>query len=144
MCQILMYDKRMTSSPSVGSSFHVRFARWIRRKLDFRKRREIVMDVSGACNLRCPSCPVGNIGYVTPTGLIDLDLFRRIIAKASDEYRIKNVSLFNWGEPLLHPKLSELIRIVKSYGHRCQLSSNLNLLRNIDEVLAARPDYFRI
>ena len=60
-------------------------------------------DVAAACSLRCPSCPVGNIGKINPTGLIDKDLFRKIIEKADREYNIWQVSLFNWGEPSLHP-----------------------------------------
>jgi hypothetical protein len=45
---------------------------------------------------------------------------------------------------MLHPRLAEFVRITKRHGLECHLSSNLNILRNIDDVLAANPDYFRI
>jgi MoaA/NifB/PqqE/SkfB family radical SAM enzyme len=109
-------------------------------------RKPLIMyiDVVGSCNLRCPSCPVGNMGSVNPSGLMDKALFAKIIAKAAREYHIGAVYLFNWTEPLLHPELPELIRLVKNEGLFCGISSNLNVMKNIDEVLRAAPDDFRI
>jgi hypothetical protein len=60
---------------------------------------ELLMDVVGSCNLRCPSCPVGNIGKINQTGKTDVSVFQDIIAKADDNYAIYRVSLYNWGEP---------------------------------------------
>src|SRR4029077_12200269 len=39
-----------------------------------------VIDIVVACNLRCPTCPVGN-SPERPKGFMDLALFERIIAK---------------------------------------------------------------
>lgn len=121
------------------------FPRRLRERIDRREKKEIVVDVSAACNLRCPSCPVGSLGPTSqPRGLIDTALFARLLDKACLEYRVKGVNLFNWGELMLHPELPELVRIVKSRGVRCFLSSNLNVLRNVDALLAARPDWIRV
>jgi MoaA/NifB/PqqE/SkfB family radical SAM enzyme len=110
-----------------------------------RKRRmELLMDVVGSCNLRCPSCPVGNMGAINGTGMTDVSRFEKIIAKADEHYAIFRVSLYNWGEPLLHPQLPRLIEIVKNRNLYCALSSNLNVLRNEQAVLAARPDELRV
>ena len=49
-----------------------------------------------------------------------------------------------WGEPLLHPELPALIRIAKERGFKVGLSSNLNKVKNLQEVIAAGPDYFRV
>src|SRR5262245_50447465 len=73
----------------------------------------LTVDIVGACNLRCPSCPVGNTGPVNEKGLMSTDLFQRIINKAAAEFGICGVLLFNWTESLLHPQLPEFIRIVK-------------------------------
>ena len=106
---------------------------------------ELLIDVVGTCNLRCPSCPQGNTGQINPTNLIDKDLLEKVIDKAARDFPIEWVFLYNWGEPFLHPKLSELIRIVKRYPKlKCGISTNLNLLRNIDDVLLAAPHEFRI
>jgi pyruvate-formate lyase-activating enzyme len=111
---------------------------------DQRPVMELILDVVGTCNLRCPSCGVGNTGMINPTGLMDLGLFKQLLAKAMREYQLFRVSLYNWAEPLLHPELPEFVRVVKNYGLYCALSSNLNLLRNPDELLRANPDEFRI
>lgn len=88
---------------------------------------------------------MGSLGNVSqPPGLVDVDLFERIVAKADGEFRVTAVNLFNWGELMLHPRLPELIRIVRSRELKCHLSSNLNVLRDIDAVLAARPTSLRI
>jgi MoaA/NifB/PqqE/SkfB family radical SAM enzyme len=102
------------------------------------------VDVIGSCNLRCPSCPVGNTGPTNPTGLMAPDLLDAVVRKAAREYGVVQVGLFNWTEPLLHPKLPELIRVVNRAGLTCALSSNLNVMRNIDEVLRAKPYSLRI
>jgi MoaA/NifB/PqqE/SkfB family radical SAM enzyme len=103
------------------------------------------IDVLGSCNLRCPSCPVGNSRDVRlPTGFMEPALLEAIIAKARNECDVGGVGLFNWTEPILHPRLPELIRIVQSSGIPCHLSSNLNQMRNIDAILVENPYGFRI
>jgi MoaA/NifB/PqqE/SkfB family radical SAM enzyme len=109
------------------------------------KRFSFDIDVLGTCNLRCPSCPQGNVkDFQLPGGFMEPELLRRIIRKAQSECRITGIGLFNWAEPLLHPGLPELIRIVQDAGISCFLSSNLNINRNIDAIMAANPFSFRI
>ncbi len=99
----------------------------------------------GACNLKCPSCPVGNSTEIrNPKGMMVPETFRAILAKAVTECRVEGVSLFNWTEPLLHPNVPEFIRIGREFDVRVDLSSNLNSLKNIDAVLAENPGSFRI
>jgi len=104
------------------------------------------IDIVGACNLTCPSCPNGNLkGAVTnPKGFMQPDLLQKIITKAKAEYQISGVGLFNWYEPLLHPQLPALIKIVKDAGLQCDLSSNLNILKNPEAIVAANPNSIRI
>jgi MoaA/NifB/PqqE/SkfB family radical SAM enzyme len=103
------------------------------------------IDVVGACNLRCPSCPQGNVkDYRLPHGQMEPELLRRIVAKAKSECLVTGIQLFFWAEPLLHAKLPELIRIVQDAGIPCHLSSNLNILPDADGIMAANPASFKI
>jgi len=103
------------------------------------------IDVTGSCNLRCPSCPQGNIkGYRLPRGFMEPELLARIIRKVTSECFVERCSLFSWCEPLLHPRLPELIRIVREAGVPSYLSSNLNILTNVDAIMAENPTFFRI
>lgn len=103
------------------------------------------IDVVGSCNLSCPSFPIGNSQEVENIrGAMAPKLLDNILKKASEESEIKFIELFNWTEPLIHPKISQLVEIAQSYAP-CHLSSNLNLKKvNFDELLSKNPHYFRI
>lgn len=103
------------------------------------------IDISGACNLRCPSCPQGNVkNYHLPHGFMEPELLEHIMEKAVAECLVDQVSLYNWAEPLFHPRLPELVNIVQAQGVPCHLSSNLNILPDVEAILTENPASFRI
>ena len=86
------------------------------------------VDIVGRCNLACPSCPVGNMsGTPLQSGYMKPELLDRIVAKATSECHVTNFALYNWTEPFIHPYLPEMIRVVKTHGIGCDISTNLNL-----------------
>ena len=110
-----------------------------------KKKWQFDIDLVGSCNLTCPSCPVGNLSESrTQEKYMRPELLDRIIRKGKSECRLTEVNLYNWTEPFLHPNLPEMIRIVRSHKVRCGLSTNLNLIRNIDGVMEANPDLFKV
>jgi len=113
-----------------------------------RPRMTFYIDIISGCNLRCPSCPVSDKpsrnGTPPVRGLMTKELLRKILDKATAECSISSVGLFNWTEPMLHPDVAELVTTVKSYGLFCSISSNLNVLRDVDAVLSAGLDWFRV
>ena len=103
------------------------------------------IDIVGTCNLRCRSCPQGNIrDYRPPHGFMAPELLEKIIDKIKVESHVVQVNLFNWAEPLFHPQLPDLIRIIQNAGIPCHLSSNLNILPNADAIMAVGPASFKI
>jgi pyruvate-formate lyase-activating enzyme len=103
------------------------------------------IDIVGTCNLRCPSCPVGNSPELrTRSGIMPRDLLEAILDKALAECQLSFVSLFNWTEPFLHPRLADMIRAVRSRGLPCALSSNLNVTADFCSVLRADPTLLRV
>jgi len=104
-----------------------------------------VIDIVGTCNLRCPTCPVGN-SPERPKGFMKLAMFEQIIEKIRRESPVPNpqINLYNWGEPLLHPDLPTMIRLLRRAGMRSHLSSNLNIKRGLEAVIAAAPDELKI
>lgn len=111
-----------------------------------------VIEITGTCNLRCPSCPVGNspIGSSATgdraVGFMDFALFERIIAKIKREAPggAAMINLFNWGEPLLHPELPRIIAHLRAAGLKSHLSTNLNIRRGLEEAITANPDDMKI
>ncbi len=105
----------------------------------------LLIDVVGTCNLKCPSCPRGNSPHIKNTkGVMGVDTLKAILVKAMGECIVDSVVLYNWADPTINPSLPELVRTVKDLGLRCLLSSNLNLLRNEDDLMMAEPDFFRV
>lgn len=64
---------------------------------------------------------------VNERGVMSPDTLERILKKATSECTVTNVGLFNWTEPMLHPRLDEMVRVVKKYGLPCAVSTNLNI-----------------
>jgi hypothetical protein len=75
---------------------------------------------------------------------MSLKLLEAILDKALGECEPAYIGLFNWTEPLLHPRLPELVRAVRARGLPCGLSSNLNVTCDFVELLAADPTSMRV
>lgn len=105
------------------------------------------IDVAGTCNLRCPTCPVGNSPQGTrKKGFMEMDLFRQVLAKIRSDNvtATPEVFLFNWGEPLLHPHIGEIILALHAAGFPSHLSTNLNVENGLREVAKANPTNLKI
>lgn len=105
------------------------------------------IDIVGTCNLRCPTCPVGNMPMGDRTkGFMPVETFGKIVEKIAAESpdRAPQVWLFNWGEPLLHPDLPAFVGILNDHSMPSYLSSNLNIKRGIDALMAADPTDLKI
>lgn len=99
------------------------------------------LEVNSKCSLHCPTCTKGDeTGYEHKTGVMDEALMERILDKIQSEN--PNAIVFTYGnsEPFLHPRLPEVIASIKRRGLNAQLSTNLNFVRRLDELLAAKPD----
>ncbi|MBF0416726.1 MAG: radical SAM protein [Magnetococcales bacterium] len=104
------------------------------------------IDVVGTCNLRCQSCAY-DMGYRQVKGMISMEDFSRVVAKMAQEVEIvSHVSLYNWGEPFLHPHLDQIITHLHEYGIAVAVSTNLSYIQpqRIRDVVKAAPDYLKI
>lgn len=112
------------------------------------------IDIAGTCNLRCPSCAVGNFqksdfaGPVRHVGFMDLAYFQKALRKIKDENPddVCRIEIYNWGEPLLHPEIAAFIREINKYPKfLCGISSNLSHKHmDLEGALRAEPRTFRI
>nr|WP_143735285.1 hypothetical protein [Methylocaldum sp. 14B] len=77
---------------------------------------------------------------------MDVALFGKILEKLQAEllgrYSDVFLALYSWGEPLIHPKIGQLVSMSRQAGFRVGLSSNLNFTRNLESAIAAGPDEF--
>ena len=96
----------------------------------------LLVDFATRCNLRCPMCPVWGLdddSAIEPLkGYMNLAAARRML----DEFTTKRpmVAPSIYGEPLLIPKLREVLTAVKSRGMALALNTNgLTLTESIAE-----------
>lgn len=105
----------------------------------------VFLEIGSGCNLKCPTCTKGNVsGYEHLNGFMDDALMHKCIDKIASENPEAIVFLYGNSEPFLHPRLPECIAAVKARGLRCELSTNLNHIQRVGEVLAAQPDFMII
>lgn len=104
------------------------------------------IDIVGTCNLRCPSCAVGNYAPQFPKSLMPIRLLERILDKIEREHAGEkiDIELYCWGEPVLHKGLAQVISLVKSHGMSVGLSCNMNDFPRMREVVSSEPDFIRI
>lgn len=103
------------------------------------------VDISGICNLRCISCPRGNMRDHSAAGFMTSDEYRPVLAKLLAELPfLGSIQLYTWGEPLLNRHLPEIIKITRDAQVLTALSSNLNVKGGYQKVVEAKLDWFKI
>jgi sulfatase maturation enzyme AslB (radical SAM superfamily) len=97
------------------------------------------LELTNRCNLRCTFCPTADGRMARAKGFMDPDLFRRALEGAG---RLEFVLLFQWGEPLLHPRFFDLAREAAVRGARTLVTTNGTLLddRRVAALLDAGLD----
>ena len=132
-----------------AGTLRARVKRWLEpvRYLPFalgrpRSPRTIAIDPLARCNLACPLCPTGR-GHQTSSGkgILSLALYCKILDQLP---RLRTLRLLNWGEPLIHPQIDEIIAIAARRGITVHAHSHLSLKKDdafferlIDAGLAA-------
>ncbi len=105
------------------------------------------VDVMGTCNLKCLSCPHGAEPEDIQRGQMSLNTFKQVIDKIVAENEIvTHISLYSWGEPLLHPSLPEMVEYLHRKGIAAALSSNLSIKNEplLHKVMQQDPEYLKV
>lgn len=84
-----------------------------------------IVESGAVCNLRCPFCPTGNGELRLGKELLGLDEFRTILDAFGPGLR--TLLLYSWGEPLLNPRLEEMLAEARARGVFTAISTNLSL-----------------
>jgi len=90
------------------------------------------IELTRKCNLNCKICMRGNLNDRDST--LSLDDFKKILKSGNFQY----AGLHGWGEPLLNPRLFEMVEYAESQGVYTNLTTNGTLIReNIDRVFGS-------
>ena len=98
-----------------------RAANWLKAQNQRRSFAAFQIEVTTRCILRCVMCPRVALAHEWRDMDLPWEAFQRI-ARAFD--RTQHVHLQGWGEPLLHPRLFDMIPLAKGAGCRVGLTTN--------------------
>jgi MoaA/NifB/PqqE/SkfB family radical SAM enzyme len=105
------------------------------------------IEISGVCNLRCLACPRSDTLHPFENGgFISVDDYKKALEKLVLELpTLHLVSLYIWGDPLLHPKLPEILKINSELSVGSDISTNLNIkTEKLEAIMKANPTYMRL
>lgn len=88
----------------------------------------VLYEISGICNARCPFCPTGSKRFAAARSrFIPVPEFLKGITRLYELDFLKNdtqMGLYNWGDPLLHPDLEQIMAVLTDFDQYYSLSSN--------------------
>jgi len=113
--------------------------------------KTIFYDIIGVCNAKCPYCLSGRFRQ-TQGNPVSPEQFQETIQTLRHNHILRKngvISLYNWGEPFLHPKLPELLDILNQFDCRYAFSTNASnvptidahFTRNLDQITFSMPGF---
>ncbi|MDO8435959.1 MAG: radical SAM protein [bacterium] len=112
-----------------------RLASWLKAKTNWEKAKKVYpiyveISSSGLCNHRCKFCALDYLGY--KGGFANFENLKRAIRDMA-KGGVKSIQFGGEGEPLLHPKIKELVQYTKSQGLDISFTTNGTFLK--EEIL---------
>jgi radical SAM protein with 4Fe4S-binding SPASM domain len=86
----------------------------------------LIIETGAVCTLKCPFCPQNQDDFNLSRDFLKFSDFKKIVDYF--EVFVDTILLFNWGEPLLNPDLSDMIMYAAKKEIRTIVHSNLNFL----------------
>ncbi|MBI4635721.1 MAG: SPASM domain-containing protein [Candidatus Rokubacteria bacterium] len=87
--------------------------------------REVFLEVTAHCNIKCPMCPV-TTGLERARGTMRWELFEKILDDVAG--KVPQMSLFLAGEPLLHKRIFDMVAAASARGVYTRIHTNVLLL----------------
>lgn len=88
--------------------------------------RRLHVELTNRCNFACEFCPEGSMRR--PRGIMPLPMVEHILSQAGREGVARQVHFHVMGEPLLHPDLTEAVRLARRNGMEAWVTTNGSLL----------------
>ncbi len=84
----------------------------------------LILESTNFCNLKCKGCGATQADF--PKGFMDLDFYKSMVDSASRDGLQDKTIIMAWanGEPMLHPKLLEMLRYTTEKGFKTYVTTN--------------------
>jgi MoaA/NifB/PqqE/SkfB family radical SAM enzyme len=97
--------------------------------------RKLYVEVTNRCNISCSTCV--RHAWNEPAGMMKMEVFERFVEQSGDMPHLRTIQFGGYGEPLLHPDLSDMVRLARARRLRTEILTNGLLLSNeLAETLA--------
>jgi radical SAM protein with 4Fe4S-binding SPASM domain len=115
---------RVWNGIKVVSSFY--YSRLLGKPVQWGIPISISLEPTTSCNLRCPECPSGLRAFTRPTGMLQVNFFKKMI----DELHNKLCYLIFYfqGEPYLNPQFLDMVAYANSKKIYTATSTNAHYL----------------
>jgi radical SAM protein with 4Fe4S-binding SPASM domain len=123
--------RRIGNALKLLSSYYV--SRALKRNIHLGKPLSMEIEPTTSCNLRCPQCPSGLREFTRNTGMLNLDLYKKIIDELHPE--LVWLILYFQGEPFLNKQFLEFVKYASEKNIYTATSSNAHYFT--DEVAEA-------
>ncbi len=95
--------------------------------------KKVYIEITSVCNLACTFCPQ----TARNANFIKLDTFNHILEQIKPH--TNHIYLHVKGEPLLHPKIDELLDLSHEKGFKVNITTNGTLIAKVKHKLIGKP-----
>ncbi|MES2781151.1 MAG: radical SAM/SPASM domain-containing protein [Bacteroidota bacterium] len=112
--------KRLLNAVKLLSSYYL--SKTTKKPVQWGMPMTMEIEPTTSCNLRCPQCPSGLREFTRDTGMLDLNLYKKIIDEIHPE--LVWLILYFQGEPFLNKSFLEFVKYAASKNVYTATSSN--------------------
>ena len=102
------------------------YSRLINKPVQFGLPFFISIEPTTSCNLRCPQCPSGLREFTRPTGMLQNQLFEKIIMQTKKH--LHSLTFYFQGEPYLNPDFLKMVSFASNQNIFTITSTNAHYL----------------
>jgi radical SAM protein with 4Fe4S-binding SPASM domain len=113
-------SRRILNAAKLFSSYYI--SKTIKKPIQWGMPLSMEIEPTTSCNLRCPQCPSGLREFTRDTGMLDLELYKKIIDELHPE--LVWLILYFQGEPFLNKSFLEFVKYAASKNLYTATSSN--------------------
>jgi MoaA/NifB/PqqE/SkfB family radical SAM enzyme len=87
----------------------------------------VYFDITGGCNAKCPLCSTARLTFGQRIEYVPVPKFAKALDRLFELGLMdasSTVSLYNWGEPILHPDLNGIVQALNDRSLRVGFSTN--------------------
>ena len=121
---------KMWNSINVYCSYYI--SKVFRVNLHFGFPISISIEPTTSCNLRCPECPSGLRSFKRDTGMLSVELFKKIIKQLHK--KTTYLTFYFQGEPYLNPDFLEMVAVSSQHKLFTSTSTNAHYLNEENAI----------